>query len=135
MSARAAQVFREYGLTEAQFNVLFTLDIAEESVTQADLGKRLVVTRASITSVLDKMEAKGLVERRNVEGNRRIYHIVLTEAGRTLFEAVKPRYEREIHAVLGGMDEAACRTLIEALEMTRGRVREMLSNGDTGRAG
>ena len=66
LSARAGTLFRRFGLTEAQFNVLFSLKFSTGDVTQAELGKRLVVTRASITSVLDKLEEKGLVHRLKV---------------------------------------------------------------------
>ena len=72
------QLFRQFDLTEAQFNVLFSLKYNPHNVTQSDLCKRLVVTRASITSVLDRLEAKGLVARVDVPDDRRIYHVSLT---------------------------------------------------------
>ena len=80
-ASKAAQLFRQFDLTEAQFNVLFALKFASEDITQAELGKRLVVTRASITSVLDKLESKNLVKRVDVPNNRRIHHVVLTNEG------------------------------------------------------
>ena len=60
LSNSAGQLFREFGLTEAQFNVLFALKFTTGDITQSELGKRLVVTRASITSVLDKLVQEGL---------------------------------------------------------------------------
>lgn len=126
MSVRAAHLFREYDLTEAQFNVLFALKFSDGNITQAELGKRLVVTRASITSVLDKLESKGLVRRVDVPDNRRIHHVVLTEAGTALIERVEPVYRDEIHAVLGDLDEAGCRSLIETMESIRSHVRARL---------
>ncbi|MCX5757832.1 MAG: MarR family transcriptional regulator [Candidatus Hydrogenedentes bacterium] len=81
-STAGAALFRRFGLTEAQFNVLFALKYKKGPITQAGLGKRLVVTRASITSVLDKLEQKELVVRESVSGNRRIYHVSLTPKGR-----------------------------------------------------
>lgn len=128
ISARAAQLFRRYGLTEAQFNALFALKFAGDGITQAELGKRLVVTRASVTSLLDKLEAKGLVQRADVPGNRRINHVALTEKGRELVDRVEPVYIGEIHEVLEGFDESECRTLIEFMERARGNV-QYLMNG------
>jgi MarR family 2-MHQ and catechol resistance regulon transcriptional repressor len=122
LALRGAALFREYDLTEAQFNVLFSLKYKQQPWTQSDLGRRLVVTRASVTSVLDKLEEKGLVERKEVEGNRRIYHVDLTGKGRELVDKVEPRYRRNIHAVLGEFDDQACRDLIGQLE----RIREKL---------
>lgn len=119
LSTAGDQLFRQFDLTEAQFNVLFSLKYNSRRVTQSDLGKRLVVTRASITSVLDKLEAKGLVERADVPDNRRIYHVVLTEKGRELVDEVEPIYREKIHEALSGIEERDCRHLIAQLERIR----------------
>ena len=123
--AKAAQLFRNYDLTEAQFNVLFSLKYAVEDITQAELGKRLVVTRASITSVLDKLESKDLVRRVNVPDNRRIHHVELTIKGRALIDQVEPRYRDEIHLALSDMEIDDCHQLIRQLEKARGRVQNL----------
>lgn len=121
LSLKGSDLFRQFGLTEAQFNVLFSLKYKEKVWTQSDLGKRLVVTRASVTSVLDKLESKGLVARLGVEGNRRIYHIDLTPEGRALIDQVEPLYRRDVYEVMADLDEAACRTLTQNLERIRER--------------
>jgi len=126
MSVRAAHLFRDFGLTEAQFNVLFALKFSGDDITQAELGKRLVVTRASITSVLDKLESKGLVQRVDVPDNRRIHHVVLTDDGERLIEQVEPVYRKEIHSVLGDLSDVECRSLIAVMESVRRRVRSRL---------
>ncbi len=121
LSLKGAALFRQFDLTEAQFNVLFSLKYKETKWTQSDLGKRLVVTRASVTSVLDKLESKGLVARNVVEGNRRIYHIDLTEAGRRLIDDVEPLYRQNIHEVMENFDRKSCEA---ADSKTRKEVRE-----------
>lgn len=125
LSLKGAQLFRNFDLTEAQFNVLFSLNYKERAWTQSDLGRRLVVTRASVTSVLDKLEEKGLVQRSVVEGNRRIYHVDLTEKGRALLEEVEPLYRKDIHKVLEPFDDKTCRIIIDQLELIRTRVEEL----------
>ena len=131
ISARAAQLFRRFGLTEAQFNALFALKFAGDGITQAELGKRLVVTRASVTSLLDKLEGKGLVKRADVPGNRRINHVALTEKGRELVDRVEPVYIGEIHEVLNDLDESECRTLIDLMERARGNVQDLMNGTGT----
>ena len=106
-------------MTEAQFNVLFALKYKEKPWTQSDLGRRLVVTRASITSVLDKLEEKELVKRNEVVGNRRIYHVDLTDSGHALLEEVEPLYRKDIHFALRKFDDKMCRNLINSLESIR----------------
>jgi DNA-binding MarR family transcriptional regulator len=120
---------RAFDLTEAQFNVLFALRYKQCDLTQSGLSRRLVVTRASITSVLDKLEEKGLVARQNVPGNRRIYHVALTPKGTRLFDESEPPYRDEIQYVMGGLDEAACKELIGRLELVRSRAQQRLSSG------
>ena len=134
-AAVAGKIFRQYGLTEAQFNVLFALKYKSRAITQVELGRRLVVTRATVTSVLDKLESKGYVERQAVPDNRRSYHVELTEAGRTVVDAVEPVYRESIHYVLGYLDEDGIRHLIGMLEPARERLRELADgNGNGGAA-
>ncbi len=127
LSARATQLFRRSDLTEAQFNVLFALKFSNGRITQAELGKRLVVTRASITSVLDKLESKSLVKRVDVPENRRIHHVELTESGRRLVNEVEPLYRKAVHEVLGDLVDAECHTLIGLTERVRERARDMIA--------
>ena len=121
LSAAAAALFRSHGLTEAQFNVLFALKYNPQDITQSDLGRMLVVTRATITSVLDKMEAKGLVTRITVPSNRRIYHLALTDPGRAMIEDLEPKYRDKLHDAMAALGEAECRTAIDFLEQVRGQ--------------
>lgn len=119
MAIEGERLFRRYGLTEAQFNALFALKYKTRAWSQSDLGKRLVVTRASITSLLDKLEAKGLVRRMPVPGNRRSYHVELTAEGRSLVDEVEPIYRSNIHRVTWDLPDECCRELISALERIR----------------
>lgn len=114
-----ADLFRGYGLTEAQFNVLLALKYKDHPLTQTDLGRRLVITRASVTSVLDRLEAKGLVRRDDVPDNRRIYHVELTDAGSGLVEQVEPVYREAIHKTLEELGDKECRNLVTLLERVR----------------
>jgi len=121
LSQLGAVLFRQFDLTEAQFNVLFALKFKEQEWTQSDLGKRLVVTRASITSVLDKLEEKKLVRREAVQNNRRIYHVNLTPKGRALVDKVEPLYRESIYEMLADFGEEDCRALIHSLERVRAK--------------
>ena len=123
------QLFRRAYLTEAQFNVLFSLKHNPRNTTQSDLGRRLVVTRASITSVLDKLEAKGLVSRVDVPENRRIYHVVLTDKGHALVDELEPLYRKKIHEAMRELSEPDCKLLIEMLERVRGACNRFRANG------
>jgi MarR family 2-MHQ and catechol resistance regulon transcriptional repressor len=122
LSKAGEELFRHHDLTEAQFNVIFSLKYSGRKMTQSMLGRRLVVTRASVTSVLDKLEAKGYVRRAEVPGNRRTNHVELTEKGRVLIDDVEPRYRAVIHDVMSVLTEDQVRSLMRSLESVRGRV-------------
>jgi DNA-binding MarR family transcriptional regulator len=49
-----------------------------------ELAQRLCCDASNVTGIVDHLEARGLVERRVAPGDRRVKHLVLTEAGRTL---------------------------------------------------
>ena len=123
LSSVGAELFREFGLTEAQFNVLMALKYRDRELTQSDLGRRLVVTRASITSVLDKLESKSWVRRLSVPGNRRIYHVDLTDKGREVAERMEPVYRERVHEALAALNPKECHTLIGLLERVRDHLR------------
>jgi len=126
LSQVGAALFRQYDLTEAQFNLLFILKYSTGNVTQSDLGKRLVVTRASITSLVDKMEEKGLVQRLNVPGNRRIHHVTFTPKGRALVDEIEPSYRKVVHATVSGLRKEDCETLTRWLDRVREKTVQML---------
>ena len=123
ISASGARIFREFGLTEAQFNVLLILKYKECELTQTDLGERLGVTRASITSVLDKLEGKGVISRESVRGNRRIYHVALKVAGLALLDRVEPVYREKIGRIMELLSDKECQTVMKCL----GRIRKKAS--------
>ncbi len=125
LSLKAEGFFRKYGITEAQFNVLFALKYKKTKWTQSDLGKRLVVTRASITSILDKLESKGLVVRNSVENNRRIRHVELTPEGLSLVRKIEPVYRRNIHRLLACFSEEDCKKIISYMETIRKNLKEL----------
>ncbi len=125
IAQKGALIFRRFDLTEAQFNVLFALKYKKSDWTQSDLSKRLVVTRASITSVLDKLESKNLVKRQEVSGNRRIYHVSLTRQGEMLINKVEPIYRSGIHKALDVLSEEQCSELIMRLEQIRGQAEQV----------
>jgi MarR family 2-MHQ and catechol resistance regulon transcriptional repressor len=61
-----------YGITDAQFNVLIRLQYASERfLSQADL-ERLVVNKADMTGIIDRLERAGLVRREDCPKDRRV---------------------------------------------------------------
>ena len=72
---------KETGLTIGQPKVLDYLKDHDGS-NQKEIARACFLEAGSLTSILNRMEEKGLVERRMLNGNRRSFHVFLTESGK-----------------------------------------------------
>lgn len=72
----------------AQFDLSFAQAMAlrelDEPLAMRDLADRLCCDASNVTGIVDRLEARGLVERRTAPDDRRVKHLVLTSAGHTL---------------------------------------------------
>ena len=73
----------ELGLTYTQYITMLVL-WEEEKLTVKDLGKRLYLDSGTLTPLLKKLEAKGLLKRERSKEDERNLFITLTEEGLTL---------------------------------------------------
>jgi DNA-binding MarR family transcriptional regulator len=107
----AAEHLRAYGLNYAQFDVLAHVGAAEGS-KQKELGESLLVTKGNVSHLIDQMERRGLVWRRQEGRTNRLY---LTEEGRQLFEEVVPAHEDLVHQQMSALSEEEQAQLHELL--------------------
>lgn len=71
-------------LTQSQFDVIATLGDTE-GMTCSELSARTLVTKGTLTGVLDRLVAKGLIKRDAIRSDRRCTKISLTVKGDALF--------------------------------------------------
>ncbi len=76
---------RQLRLTPSQFDVIATLGDTK-GLTCAELSTATLVTKGTLTGVLDRLEAKGLIRRIPVPDDRRSTRICLTAKGDRLFQ-------------------------------------------------
>lgn len=113
-------LFSRFGLSDAQFNVLTTLaNYPETGVRQFELAELLIVNRASIGGVIDRMEREKWIERRRDPEDRRSNYVHLTAAGQHLLEQVRPAYYALFAPILGHLDERRQQDLTELLALLR----------------
>ena len=108
--------FARWDLSPSQFNVLNLLSSAGVGLSQIELGRLLITHRSNVTGLIDRLAARGLVERRDVAEDRRAYRIVLTPAGRRLIQEVLPEYHRVAEAVWNGFPAERAKLLAADLE-------------------
>src|SRR5438445_9421408 len=84
--------FARWDLSPSQFNVLNLLYDQPEGCTQIELSRSLIMHRSNVTGLVNRLEARGLVQRRDSANDRRAYRVVLTVAGRKLLQEILPHY-------------------------------------------
>jgi DNA-binding MarR family transcriptional regulator len=111
VDAASARRFRARGLSVAQFDVLAQVGSAE-GITQQELADRLLVTKGNVAQVLNGMEGRRWISRRQ-EG--RSNHLYLTDEGRALFDDVVPTQEQSIAQSFSALSLSEQRTLLGLL--------------------
>jgi len=100
-----------WGLNNAQFDVLAHVG-ADEGITQQELADSLLVTKGNVAQLLDRMEKRGMIERRP---QGRINRLFLTNEGRRTFAEVVPAHEAMIDDRLSVLSEGERRQLFELM--------------------
>ena len=109
---------KSLGLTESQFDVIATLGNTQ-GLTCKELGERTLITKGTLTGVLDRMEARALITRRADAGDARRTHIALTRDGNVLFAEVFPAHLRHLERAFGRLSESELQHLREGLTTLR----------------
>ncbi len=91
-------------LTHSQLRALIVLDKAVE-VTAGELAKSADLNPASVTAMLDQLEANGIVERRRGSQDRRVCMVSLTDKGRGIVEEKRSNWQALWEAHLGDLSE------------------------------
>jgi MarR family 2-MHQ and catechol resistance regulon transcriptional repressor len=126
MKKRADDFFKQFGLTDVQFNLMELLHYQsgkEGGLSQAQLSDMMLVNRANITSLIDRMEKAGLVARTAHSNDRRFNIVTLTAKGAKLFTKVEPIYLEQVKKVMSSLYEPELKKLIGMLEKVRETLR------------
>jgi MarR family transcriptional regulator, 2-MHQ and catechol-resistance regulon repressor len=87
----SAAHIRTLGLTPAQFDVIATLGNTE-GMSCKELSEKTLITKGTLTGVLDRLVERRFIERHNDTSDARRTHIALTPAGEALFADTFPRH-------------------------------------------
>jgi len=123
--ARAYQAFANYSdrhvrtldLTPPQFDVIATLG-GTEGMNMKDLAAHTLVTKGTLTGIVDRLETRGLVRREIPPENRRSFTVLLTEAGDELFQQVFPAHVEHLQGRFERLEP-------QELELLRGLLKKL----------
>ena len=94
---KSSAVFREYGLTFPQYNVLKYLVACENGQdTAGKVGKSMLVTGANVTGLAKRMEKAGLIRRKNDVKDERLTLLEITPKGRKTLEIIRNIQEEHV---------------------------------------
>lgn len=98
----SAAHIRLLGLTASQFDIIATLGNTE-GMCFKDLGEKTLITKGTLTGVVDRLEAKALVRRVASSLDGRSQMVQLTKAGEKLFAKVFPAHLCHLEQVFAGL--------------------------------
>lgn len=103
-----------HGLTLAEFGILEVL-YHKGPLLLGEVQRRILVSSGGVTYLVDRLEKKGLVERRECPEDRRARYAALTPRGEELIARIFPQHARRIEEVLAGLDVEEKREAVRLL--------------------
>lgn len=116
-----AKALKAYGLDTMKWRVLMLLhDRSPSSV--GELARRSVTKTPTLTRVLIRMEAEGLVVRRALAGDRRVVEVTMTPKAATVLRAVRSVGQKVFERAFEGVGGEEAAALTATLRRIRGNL-------------
>ncbi len=117
------QVIEETSLRTSQFSdvSLKEMHIIEiigknTNVTPSDIARELMLTLGTVTTSLNKLEAKGYIERKRSKLDRRVVHLTLTKKGKLLDRLHRKFHKNMVIHIAEDMNEQEFEALAQGLK-------------------
>lgn len=112
------QCHAEFGLGQGEFDVLATLRRSGEPFTlsPSQLYQSMMLSSGAMTSRLDRLENKGLIEREHSKEDRRAVHVSLTAEGKSLIDKALPQHIQCQSALFAGVSAEDRPVLLQILK-------------------
>ena len=116
---RFGRLFRQFGLTNSQYNVLRILRGEGEPMPSLEIADRMVQVVPAITGLIDRLEKQELVQRQRSSEDRRVVFVEITRKGVTLLSKIDGP-DVELHrSLLGHLSRKELKELSRLLEKAR----------------
>jgi DNA-binding MarR family transcriptional regulator len=109
-----------FDTTLPRFDLMAQLERTPAGLKMNELSRRMMVTGGNVTGITDQLVSEGLVERIEVEGDRRACRVRLTARGRKQFHEMARQHEDWIVEAFAGLTDKEIATLHKLL----GKVKE-----------
>lgn len=116
---RFGRLFREYGLTSSQYNVLRILRGEGKPLPSLEIAQRMVQVVPAITGLIDRLEKQDLVVRERCQEDRRVVYVSLTSKARKLLKRLDGPDVALHKALVGHLSRKELRELSRLLVKAR----------------
>jgi DNA-binding MarR family transcriptional regulator len=128
---RGDAFFQAHGLTDAQFNILNLIGLANGPMDQFALTEQLLVGKSSVSIVLNRMVRADLIRREEHPRDRRRVVLILTRKGRDLWRKIAPQYEQGVREIFGALPRKRREALLDDLETLHAAVKRSAGDKST----
>jgi MarR family 2-MHQ and catechol resistance regulon transcriptional repressor len=116
---RFGRLFREYDLTQSQYNVLRILRGEGKPMPCLEIGDRMIQVVPAMTGLVDRLEKLELVQRERCTQDRRVIYIELTVKAKQLLEKMDAPVNELHKQLIGHLTQAELKELSRLLEKAR----------------
>lgn len=122
----ADQEARKFGMTRAQWVVLFRLQ-RSEGLKQSELADILDIQPITLTRLIDRLCDNGLIERRSDPNDRRAKRLFLTPAARPVLDRLNVVSNEMMARVLAGVEHSAVKAMTKHFSGIKENLRQAIS--------
>jgi DNA-binding MarR family transcriptional regulator len=114
-----SRLFREFGLTSSQYNVLRILRGEGKPLPCLEIAQRMVAVVPGITGLIDRLEAMGLVGRVRSSEDRRVIYVQITDRALDLLSRLDKPVDDLHKQLIGHLTHDELTELVRLLEKAR----------------
>src|SRR5262245_12523665 len=119
LQIRFARLFRKFGLTPQQYNILRILRGEGRPLPILEIASRMITVVPGITGLIDRLEAASLVVRRRCDNDRRVIYVAIAPRAAQLLAEIDAPLNAMHKQLLGHMSPDELAALIGLLEKSR----------------
>jgi DNA-binding MarR family transcriptional regulator len=127
LQIRFSRLFRQYGLTPQQYNILRILRGEGNPLPILEIASRMITVVPGITGLIDRLETAELVARKRCSEDRRVIYVDVTPKAIALLNQIDEPLLVLHREMLGHMSEDELSTLSRLLEKARAAAGEELT--------
>ena len=116
---RFGKLFREFGVTSSQYNVLRILRGEGKPMPSLEIGERMIQVVPAMTGLIDRLELQGFVKRHRCTEDRRVIHIEITAKSIELLDPLDEPIMKLHQILIGHLTRAELKELNRLLDRCR----------------